>query len=199
MQLVASLSGQHVTALAFGPKELGLQLATAGRDGMVRVYQAAQSSCSGEWVPQTVFQGSASSPCTALCWRCYSQVLPPMLLLGTEEGAKVFYSDGRLMSWELAASLGDEAVDDVAWTTTASGHDEYIASAQGSTAKKVATLEHRFPVCQVEWNSIGTWLAVATDAGDVSLWRPNLGGEWSCQSKIEPQDQDVDYVMVEPR
>ena len=35
-QLVASLSGQHVTALAFGPKELGLQLATAGRDGMVR-------------------------------------------------------------------------------------------------------------------------------------------------------------------
>ena len=36
------------------------------------------------------------------------------------------------MSWELAASLGDEAVDDVAWTTTASGHDEYIASAQGS-------------------------------------------------------------------
>ena len=37
------------------------------------------------------------------------------------------------MSWELAARLGDEAVDDVAWTTTASGHDEYIASAQGST------------------------------------------------------------------
>lgn len=36
MWLVASLSGQHVTALAFGPKELGLQLATAGRNGMVR-------------------------------------------------------------------------------------------------------------------------------------------------------------------
>ncbi len=68
-------------------------------------------------------------------------------------------------------------------------------------AKKVATLEAQVPVCQVEWNPTGTWLAVATDRGDVSLWRPNLLGEWSCQSKIEPHEQlqDHDYVMVEAK
>ncbi len=36
------------------------------------------------------------------------------------------------MSWELAAKLGNEAVSDVAWASTANGHDEYIASAQGT-------------------------------------------------------------------
>lgn len=36
------------------------------------------------------------------------------------------------MSWELAAKFGNEAVHDVAWASTANGHDEYIASAQGT-------------------------------------------------------------------
>lgn len=36
------------------------------------------------------------------------------------------------MSWELAAKLGNEAVYDVAWASTASGHVEYVASAQGT-------------------------------------------------------------------
>lgn len=63
-------------------------------------------------------------------------------------------------------------------------------------AELVAALDPKSHVCQVEWNAVGTWLAVATVEGGVNLWRPNLGGEWCCQSKIEPQQQDADYVMV---
>lgn len=36
MQMVASLSSQHVTSLDFGPRELGLQIATVSLDGIVR-------------------------------------------------------------------------------------------------------------------------------------------------------------------
>lgn len=49
------------------------------------------------------------------------------------ELGQVFYYDGQLMSWELAASIGDGAVDDIAWTTSANGHLEFVAVAQGST------------------------------------------------------------------
>ncbi|BDA47913.1 probable Nucleoporin SEH1 [Coccomyxa sp. Obi] len=213
MQPVASFSNQDVTALSFAPKEMGLQLAIVSRRGRVRVYHAASSSAANDWVLQTEFEGSSLSECTSLCWRSYSQALPPMMLLGTREGAQVFYYKGQLMSWELAAKLGNEAVYDVAWASTANGHDEYIASAQGIKvviwqlkghadkvqAELVAVLEHTSPVCQVEWNAVGTWLAVATAEGGVNLWRPNLGGEWCCQSKIEPQQQDADYVMVEAK
>lgn len=36
MQLIAFFSNQHITALDFGPNELGLQMATASTDGRVR-------------------------------------------------------------------------------------------------------------------------------------------------------------------
>jgi len=59
-----------------------------------------------------------------------------------------------------------------------------------------AVLQHDSHVRQVEWNAMGTWLAVATEEGGVSLWRPDLGGDWSCQSRVESQDQDADYIMI---
>lgn len=213
MQPVASFSEQDAAALSFAPKEMGLQLAIVSRRGRVRVYHATTSSAANDWVLQTELEGSSLSKCTSVCWRSYSQALPPMMLLGTREGAQVFCYKGQLMSWELAAKMGKEAVHDVAWASTANGHDEYIASAHGTIvfiwqlkghadklqAEAVAALDHKSHVCQVEWNSVGTWLAVATADGGVSLWRPNLGGEWCCQSKIEPQQQDADYVMVEAK
>ena len=35
------------------------------------------------------FEASGSGACTAMCWRPQSEHLPPMILLGTEQGAKV--------------------------------------------------------------------------------------------------------------
>ena len=41
-----------------------------------------------EWVPQIDFVAS-SSPCTSMCWRSSSSGSPPLLLVGSEQGAQV--------------------------------------------------------------------------------------------------------------
>ena len=63
--------------------------------------------------------------------------------------------------------------------------------------EKVADADHDSPVCQVLWNDIGNWLGVATENGEVSLWRPNLGGDWNLQAKTACIEQDSDFVMVD--
>ena len=63
-------------------------------------------------------------------------------------------------------------------------------------AVEVATLPHKARVCQVSWNAEGNWLATVTEDCDVFLWRPNLAGEWSLQSKIIAET-DSEYVMVD--
>ena len=64
-------------------------------------------------------------------------------------------------------------------------------------AEEVATLQHSGEVCQVSWSSLGTLLATVTKDSSVHLWRPNLAGEWSLQSRILASDPDSDYVMVD--
>ena len=64
-------------------------------------------------------------------------------------------------------------------------------------AEEVATLKHSREVCQVSWSSLGTLLATVTKDSSVHLWRPNLAGEWSLQSKILASDSESDYVMVD--
>lgn len=50
---------------------------------------------------------------------------------------------------------------------------------------KAGDLEHEANTCQIEWNTSGTWLAVATDDGRLSLWRQNLLGSWKLVSTTE--------------
>ena len=52
-----------------------------------------------------------------------------------------------------------------------------------------ADLQHAANVCQIEWSASGTWLAVATEDGRMSLWRQNLLGSWklvSSSSCVDP-------------
>jgi hypothetical protein len=51
-------------------------------------------------------------------------------------------------------------------------------------------------VCRVSWNALGTWLATVVEDSTVHMWRPNLAGEWSLQSKIVAEN-DSEYVMVD--
>ena len=62
--------------------------------------------------------------------------------------------------------------------------------------EEVAALAHGGIVCQVSWSALGTWLATVVEDSTVYLWRPNLAGEWSLQSKIAPEN-DSEYVMVD--
>lgn len=197
--------------LSFGPPEQGLQLASACSNGRIRIQQAEEGKAGRTWVQQHHFKASDSGACTAMCWRPQSKHLPPMSLLGTEQGAKIFFYDGSRMSWEQATQFAEGAIADVAWTTPAAGHaPEYVATASGRTASvwklagsadklqasKDAALDHAVDICQVEWNGSGTWLAVATQDGKLSLWRQNLLGSWKLVSTTVCVDPGS-YSMID--
>lgn len=61
---------------------------------------------------------------------------------------------------------------------------------------KAAALEHAAEVCQVEWNASGTWLAVATQDGKMSLWRQNLLGSWKLVAATGTVDPGS-YSMID--
>ena len=82
---------------------------------------------------------------------------------------------------------------------------ELVAAAAGSTVHvlslkgaidalqvvSVAQLQHAAAAWKVEWNMLGSWLAVGTEDGVVQLWRPNLMDEWALQhtiAAVQPQD-----------
>ena len=61
---------------------------------------------------------------------------------------------------------------------------------------KDAALDHAVDICQVKWNGSGTWLAVATQDGKLSLWRQNLLGSWKLVSTTVCVDPDS-YSMID--
>ena len=50
--------------------------------------------------------------------------------------------------------------------------------------EQVARLDHEAPVWQVAWNVLGSTLLVSTDDSCVSLWRPDLTGQWRLVHRI---------------
>ena len=61
---------------------------------------------------------------------------------------------------------------------------------------KDAALDHAVDICQIEWNGSGTWLAVATQDGKLSLWRQNLLGSWKLVSTNVCVDPGT-YAMID--
>lgn len=51
-------------------------------------------------------------------------------------------------------------------------------------AERAAELDAGAAVRGVHWNGLGSWLAVATDEGEVQLWRGSLAGSWSRLTRI---------------
>ena len=49
----------------------------------------------------------------------------------------------------------------------------------------VAQLGAAAPVTQLEFNAMGSWLAVSNAAGQVQLWRPALDGTWNLLTSVE--------------
>ena len=72
----------------------------------------------------------------------------------------------------------------VAWHVW--GSDRVEDAGATSQVSKAGDLEHGANICQIKWNASGTWLAVATDDGRLSLWRQNLLGSWKLVSTTEP-------------
>ncbi|PSC70623.1 Nucleoporin seh1-A [Micractinium conductrix] len=200
-----------VQDLAFAPPELGPLVAAAYADGAVRFFEASAVLAADSWELQNYFRlGRAAGAATALSWRQPAPGLPPLLVVGTAAaGAQVWAYRRQLMRWEQEATLGGpteaggRSVADVAWAPTLGRPYDIVAVAAGPAVtlwrvmgaadslevEQLTRLQHAAEVWQVEWNLLGSWLAASTDAGDVCLWRPDLGGEWLLLNRVVGEQQ----------
>lgn len=64
-------------------------------------------------------------------------------------------------------------------------------------AERAAELDCGSAVRQLLWNGLGSWLAVATDEGEVQLWRGSLAGSWSRLTRIVGSQQNGEAIMAD--
>ena len=77
-------SRTSVTDIKFGPRHLGLQLATCSADGTVRIYEAPDVMNLGTWSLQNEIQCKVS--CSCISWNMsLSKLQPPMIAVGSDD------------------------------------------------------------------------------------------------------------------
>ncbi|XP_075222648.1 nucleoporin SEH1-like [Lycorma delicatula] len=77
-------SRTSVTDVKFGPKSLGLLLATCSADGVIRIYEAPDVMNLSQWTLQ--HEISCKLPCSCLSWNpSFSRLHPPMLAVGSDD------------------------------------------------------------------------------------------------------------------
>ena len=110
----------------------------------------------------------------------------------------------------LTLSQDNATVTSVHWAPTMGRPCELVAASHGSivdlfslsgdtSALQVdltSSLEHTAPVWKVEFNMLGTCLAVATEANLVHLWKPDFGGKWLLVSSVAGSPDAADDEEV---
>lgn len=201
-QLVDAKESVH--AIAFSPRHLGLRIATASADGVVRMYEAIDVLNLSHWPLQEEFMADKSG---ALCvsWNESRFDMPMVVVGGNEPIARVWAYNSAFHRWQNVADLKGhtDAVHDVAWApnmgrsyhliATASKDRSFriyklsLANDHGSDymVEQVTMQEHQqAAVWQVEWNVTGTMLATSGDDGVVRMWKADFEGKWTNVSSI---------------
>lgn len=201
-------SRTSVTDVKFGPKSLGLLLATSSADGIIRIYEAPDIMNLSQWTLQHEIICKLS--CSCLSWNTsLSRLHPPMLAVGSDDpnrsnGGKVFiyeYSENsrRWTKSETLPSVQDP-VHDIAFAPNMGRSYHMLAIATKDV--RVFTLkessgvpssgsrfeielaaqfeDHYCTVWRVSWNVTGTILASSGDDGCVRLWKANYKSLWKC-------------------
>ncbi|XP_041375583.1 nucleoporin SEH1-like [Gigantopelta aegis] len=201
-------SRTSVTDIKFGPKHLGLQLATCSADGIVRIYEAVDVMNLSNWPLQNEIINNIS--CSCLSWNP-SRVHPPMIAVGSDDGnpannggkVQIYEYNESTRKWNKVEHIMiTDPVHDVAFAANLgrSYHllaiasktvsiislkplrkDAIVAASGHSTfeMRKVASFnDHDSQVWRVCWNVIGTVLASSGDDGCVRLWKANYLDNW---------------------
>jgi len=212
-------SRTSVTDVKFGPKHLGLILATCSSDGTIRIYEAPDVMNLSQWSLQHEIH--CKMPCSCISWNpSLSRLHPPMLAVGSDESNSSNSSQGKVSVYEYSENNRrwhrvetfnnvNDPVHDIAFAPNIGR--SYHVLAIGSKDLRIFTLkplqdakeesgrfeikqaaiydEHAVSVWRVCWNVTGTILATSGDDGQVKLWKCNYMDRWKCISTLKSDSQ----------
>ncbi|XP_049832969.1 nucleoporin SEH1 [Schistocerca gregaria] len=221
-------SRTSVTDVKFGPKSLGLLLATCSADGVVRIYEAPDVMNLSQWTLQ--HEISCKLSCSCVSWNpSFSRLHPPMLAVGSDDttvssGGKVFIYEYNECSrrWVKIETLSTvtEPVHDIAFAPNLGRSYHLLAVAtkdvqiyklnplpdkgtQSGLTKLEVSLQAQFEdhystVWRVCWNVTGTMLASSGDDCCVRLWKANFASEWKCVAVLKGDGSQVKTDISSP-
>jgi len=104
-------SRTSVTDVKFGPKHLGLILATCSADGTVRIYEAQDVMNLSQWSPRDEIH--VKLPCSCISWNpSLSRLHNPMIAVGSDESSgtgggkvKVYEYSEMARRWQLVETF----------------------------------------------------------------------------------------------
>mmetsp|Transcript_22016 Transcript_22016/g.37189 ORF Transcript_22016/g.37189 Transcript_22016/m.37189 type:complete len:365 (+) Transcript_22016:54-1148(+) len=156
-------SKKSVNAVQFSPRQLGLKLATASADGIVRIYEANDVFSLNYWPLQDSFQVTedqasaavsvsviagaeqqqqpqAEHGLTCLAWSDCPFELPRLVVGGYSKVAVVWVCEGSKWKQELALEMQLQPIHDLAWAPAMGRSYHLIACASRETSFHIHTL-----------------------------------------------------------
>jgi nucleoporin SEH1 len=205
-------SRTSVTDVKFGPKNLGLVLATSSSDGIIRIYEAPDIMNLSQWTLQ--HEIVCKSPLSCLSWNpSLFRLHSPMIAAGSDSTTsepKVFifeYSEYN-RKWSKTDTLTQitDPVHDLAFAPNCGRSYHVLAVASkdvsifnlkpvqdpsGNSRFEVNLTaqfnDHYCTVWRVTWNVTGTMLASSGDDGYLRMWRMNYQKGWKCVCSFKPE------------
>ncbi|SPR01138.1 Anaphase-promoting complex subunit 4 WD40 domain-containing protein [Plasmodiophora brassicae] len=191
----------EVQALEFGPRHLGLQLATLGEDGICRIYEAVDMMQMSLWPIRDEFnvssKGSGPSSTSSLSWNT-SQFQQPQIVIGCLDLAQIWQYSSEHRRWLQICELssgGSSAITDVSWAPSLARSFDLIAvsfTGSDTTIYEVKSPAHvtqtwTIPAqcCRLSWNLTGTSLATSSSDGTVQIWHKSADGKWVCSQTVD--------------
>lgn len=207
-------SRTSVTDVKFGPKKLGLLLATTSADGMLRIYEAPDIMNLAQWNLQ--HEIPFKTPLSCISWNhSMCRLHYPMIAVGSDDpshtnGGKVFiveYSENA-RRWTISDTINNitDPVHDIAFAPNMGRSYHILAVASkyvhilnlkpiidittGMSRQDIQNVDtfrdHYCTVWRVAWNITGTVLASTGDDGCVRMWKMNCTKVWKCAAIVKP-------------
>ncbi|KAI5693323.1 hypothetical protein M8J75_013813 [Diaphorina citri] len=194
-------SRTSVTDVKFGPKQLGLVLATCAADGLVRIYEAPDVMNLSQWC----LQHEVACPTLASCLTLH----PPMIAVGSDDpnpssGSKAVILEYK-SRWTKTECLPQiiDPVHDISFAPNLGRSFHLLALATKNvkvvklkpvqdvmgTRFDIETIgnfeDHYCTVWRVSWNITGTIVASSGDDGCVRLWKSHHTDGFRCISVLK--------------